>query len=1271
MGMDLTYECLGGNTYSFQLAFYRDCGGVAAPNNPSINFRSASCNRNFNRTLTFISSGETTPICASLATECTNGTFPGAEEYIYRGVITLPAQCTDWIISYSVCCRNNDINTINAPGAADIYTETMLNNTLAACNSSPSFSNDPVPFVCSNQTYCFNNGAIDGDGDSLVYSLVTPKTGPNLADTVVFLPGFSAQNPITSTPMLTLDSVTGDLCMFPTDSNQIGVLAVLVEEYRNGVKIGSIRRDIQLRILGCPNGNTPPSVSGIDSTANFNIKVCAGDTVAFDIYSADPDSNQTVSMAWNNAITGANFNVGPGNRPSASFDWSPAFTDIRVNPYCFTVTVSDDNCPFESSQVFSYCIIVTGITSLIDSIEATSCLATCDGIGAVQLVNGTPPYTYQWNDPAMQTTAIANGLCPGVYMITGTDSTGCQTTTSLAITEPDTLKVDGIVTSDYNGSDISCFGLSDGAASANITGGTPPYSFSWDANANNQMTDTAIGLKSGTYSFTVTDANGCDSTTTVQLIDPPILTGNTQIGSDFNGQMISCFGANDGILVASSTGGIGQKTYTWDANAMNQTTDSAFNLPSGVYSVTITDQNGCDTTYTDSLQDPPPLATLTEVVSDYEGSQISCYGSSDGIAKVVVSGGTPGYSYQWDVNAGSSTTDSAFNLGAGAYQVVIRDTNNCIAIDTVELTEPDSLTFNVLSKVNVFCNGQNTGSVEISAIGGTPGFSYSWNTVPPTLDSVVTNLGMGSYTVTVTDSNGCTGDTTIFIDESQPLAANITGLDLSCNGYSDGMAYSTPGGGNPPFNYRWTTNLGIQGSDTARNLTATTHYLTITDSRNCTTTDSITLSEPPAIALTTSANDTVCANTAVNISANATGGTGNTYTYSWNQGLGTGANKQVSLANTTLYIVEATDSIGCISPPAVITVFVRDFSEDSLNLISAGDICEGDTGSVLAEHSAKFNQYTYDWNPGNGTDVGPISVSPDSSTYYTLRITDICGNILEDSILVNVLYGPTIDLPDTMEIGCNPQEVTFVDSLNLGSGYQYQWNFGDGSSSIDPIATHLYNTVGTFNVGLTVIGNNGCSTSDNAASIVKILNTPIASFEANPAVTNMQSPIITFSNQTQFASNYLWKFGDDSTSTEPNPLHVYQDSGIYEVILIATNQNGCLDSTSYPVIIEPFFEIRIPNAFTPNPNRSSGGKYDPEALDNDVFFPHTTGVTEYSMKIFNRWGELIFESRDHNIGWDGYYKGKLSQQEVYVYELSIEWINGQQLKKVGDVTLFR
>ncbi|MDQ3048240.1 MAG: hypothetical protein M3R27_11885, partial [Bacteroidota bacterium] len=366
---DITYQCLGGNQYQISLSFYRDCAGVAAPVTASINLASANCGQNFNITLNQIpgTGMDVSPICSAMNSECAGGTYPGVQEYIYRGVVTLPGNCDDWVFSFSLCCRNASIGTIMNPSAENIYVEANLDNLNFPCNSSPTFSNDPIPFVCVGQPYCFNNGSFDVDGDSLSYTLIAPLTGP--ATTVTYIAPYTAAQPLASSPAVTFSNVTGDMCMNPT-SLQVTVFAILVEEWRAGERVGSVMRDVQLRTVTCTNNN--PYVNGINNTGTYTLTACAGVPINFTISSFDTDTAQNVSLAWNSGIAAGAFTSSTGSRPTGTFSWTPGVADISGAPHCFTVTVVDDNCPYNGSQTFSFCITVTGI-ALTTSSTPSNC----------------------------------------------------------------------------------------------------------------------------------------------------------------------------------------------------------------------------------------------------------------------------------------------------------------------------------------------------------------------------------------------------------------------------------------------------------------------------------------------------------------------------------------------------------------------------------------------------------------------------------------------------------------------------------------------------------------------------------------------------------------------------------------------------------------------------------------------------------------------------------------------------------------------------------
>jgi len=292
----------------------------------------------------------------------------------------------------------------------------------------------PVPYVCVNQAYIYNNGTYDVDGDFITYTLITPMTGPN--STVTYLSGFSATNPITSSTGTTL-SPSGDVSFTPTQNNQITVMAIRIDEYRNGQLIGSVIRDIQVIVRNC--NNTLPSVSGVNGTANYSITVCPGQTVNFNVNGSDPDPGQILTMTWNNGIPTANFTVA-GQPPVGTFTWTPTYNDTGAN--VFTVLIKDDACPIRGNRTYSFTINVQSNLSANFTIP-TPCLGNRANI-SVTFFGGQAPYNITWSGAA-GLSGTGNNVThtypsAGTYTFQAfiTDAQGCQLIKTVSITVLDT-----------------------------------------------------------------------------------------------------------------------------------------------------------------------------------------------------------------------------------------------------------------------------------------------------------------------------------------------------------------------------------------------------------------------------------------------------------------------------------------------------------------------------------------------------------------------------------------------------------------------------------------------------------------------------------------------------------------------------------------------------------------------------------------------------------------------------------------------------------------
>lgn len=329
------------------------------------------------------------------------------------------------------------------------------------------------------------------------------------------------------------------------------------------------------------------------------------------------------------------------------------------------------------------------------------------------------------------------------------------------------------------------------------------------------------------------------------------------------------------------------------------------------------------------------------------------------------------------------------------------------------------------------------------------------------------------------------------------------------------------------------------------------------------------------------------------------------------------------------------------------------------------------TVNVINTSIGTIDQYHWDYDNGYDT----IAQNPNAYTYGVSGTFDIMLTVsnqyCEDTVTKTVIIHPLPPVADFTgsDTGCVPLPVTFTNNSQFATSYY--WDFGDGKSSTQENPTHTYAQSGVFTVTLIAYNNSGTDTM-TLVNQVDVDASPVASFNSNPdPPTDLVAPAdIFFNNISLNAMSYHWDFGDGNTSVATNALHTYHEEGIYTVTLIASN-GVCVDTFSREnlVSIVEGGDFVIPNAFTPNSGGSNGGAINSGGL-NDIFFPKTKGnVIDFKMAIFNRWGELLFVSNDINIGWDGYYRGVLAKEDVYVYKVELKYENGGSDTRIGDFTL--
>ena len=513
----------------------------------------------------------------------------------------------------------------------------------------------------------------------------------------------------------------------------------------------------------------------------------------------------------------------------------------------------------------------------------SSTQSTCsnaNGTASVVAGGGIVPYTYSWTSGG--TGATENNLAAGSYNVTITDANGCtQTVTAIVADAPGPVATASVT------ANVLCNGGNNGSASVNAVGGTAPLTYSWTSGGSSSVEN---NLAAGNYTVTVTDANGCVSMDNIVITEPTLMTNINSSGN------VLCNGGNTGWATINVAGGSAGYVYTWTPGGVGGATDG--NITAGNYSVVVSDANGCTVNAAFAITEPPVLS------ASMSATDVLCNGGNNGTASVIVNGGTSGYTYLWA--PGGDVTPSIANRGAGIYTATITDANGCTTTASATINEPVVLSSGVNALTDVLCNGGNNGSASVTVNGGTTPYTYAWSPSGGTGASA-SNLTAGNYTVNITDANGCTTSNPVTISEPTLLTSSASGTNVNCNGGTNGTASVTVNGGTAGYTYSWTPSGG--NASTANNLAAGNYSVNIVDLNGCTTSSSVTVTEPTPVTSST-VNTNVACNGGTNGTATVTVGGGVApYTYSWFPAGGIAA--AASNLGAGNYTVTITDGNGC------------------------------------------------------------------------------------------------------------------------------------------------------------------------------------------------------------------------------------------------------------------------------------------------------------------------------------------------------------------------
>lgn len=776
----------------------------------------------------------------------------------------------------------------------------------------------------------------------------------------------------------------------------------------------------------------------------------------------------------------------------------------------------------------------------------------------------------------------------------------------------------------------------------------------------------AMPSASNTYFVIVTDANNCVDTDSVEVIVNPLPNADAGINIQI------CIG--DSAQLNASEG----LMYAW--NADNTLSDTSVANPYAAptdtteYFVSVTDSNDCV-----NIDSVTIIVNPNYPLADFSAATV-CENDSTFFNDLSSMIGDTIVSWQWDFNDGgavSTDTNPAFVFSAaGDYNVSLIITANTGCRDSVVKTVAvNSLPLADAGPDDTVCIFQNT---QLTATGGNV---YLWNADSTLSDTSVANPFASPqvstiYVVFVTDTNNCINSDTVSVVVN-PLPIADAGPDTQiCLG--DSIVLNASAG----VGYSWDSDVSLSATDTA-NPTATPvdttqYFVTVTDSNGCANSDSVIIIVNPDFPEADFSATTVCEEQ-VTVFSDLSTITGDTIV-AWEWDFGDPANDTLQNPSYTYggdgaYLVTLVISTNKNCRDTVTdTVYVN--AKPEADFIVA-DNCFGTT-TIFKDTTQIGQGIVTEWLWDFGDNTGNLTIPNPPHNYSATGTFDVTLTVQSDSGCSDTVIKPVQVFPKpypefTASIACLNQATQFTDSSSADTSVSitsWEWTFGDASTpSAESDPAHIYGAAGTYTVKLVVAtgGTASCEDSISHQIIVNPLPEPVC--EADPPETNTRAPEVQFSTGT--AVSYLWDFAGLDTSGKNNPVFSFPDSGTYIVILSVTNQFGCSDTCQAEVRIDPYYDIEVPNAFTPDPNGPNGGDYSINPYNNNVFFPVTRYVVEYRLMIFSRWGELLFVSEDLETGWDGYYKGKLCQQDVYVWKIKATFADGNEVTKAGDVTLIR
>jgi len=831
-------------------------------------------------------------------------------------------------------------------------------------------------------------------------------------------------------------------------------------------------------------------------------------------------------------------------------------------------------------------VVVTQATNPLNVISFSndvSCFNGHNGQIAVLADSGALPYSFYLdgilNPNPIPYDSVFTNLSSGTYVVSVVDDNSCLYRDTVQIGVP-LFPLLSLAQSKL----VICANSSDGLAVGSGAGGTPPYSYEWFDNSftSFSINDTAFNLSAGSYYLEVTDANGCDTFSTVQVIAPQTaLSGSPQVFG------VACKGDSTGMIVGDATGSWAPYKYYWIDNlgdTLRSTSykigrDTLSGLASGVYNLHVYDAQDCFVSYGISVGEP---ATSLSIDSISVVQTIACYGDSDGIARMFVSGGMPNYTYMWD---SGETGLIAQNLSSGYRHVSLTDDWGCTVMDSIYISENPEIQPSVNLVQTVSCYGLSDGIVTVSSTGGVGSHIFFWSTDPvghTNNPDTVSLLAEGSYYVTTQDALGCEVLDSIYVSEPEPLIMQATALSwISCFGADDGLAYATGQGGNTPYTFTWSSNNQV--GDTINTITPGTHIVTVVDERGCTANDTVYMYEPDLLVIDIDTSLTIwpyCIGVnSASLTSITSGGTAG-YTYLWDDNsVAPQLTATASHLLAGIYTVTVTDARGCTASDTEDIDSTTNTMSSSINILSNVSCFGGNDASVEAITLGAHAPYSYQWFGPNGFYSTTSSISSLYAETYSVTVSDTNNCTVNTSINLTepaALIFTSLASTDATCLGACDGTVDISLTGGTAPYTGHAQNNNTGNSLMNLLSgDSLFGGVCAGDYTISLSDAHGCSSEllvgGNDQQTINALDTIEVAVNASLSISifcngDNTGEVVLDSSLYDMSYTYNWyEATDPSTSLGNTSQIINLGAGSY---VIEANYLGCI-ATDTMVLTEP------------------------------------------------------------------------------------------------------